>query len=343
LNREFSRFKRRDFLRLACITGLGLAIPLAELSKKSEPESRQVESRRSINALGTTMTITVEDDFSPTRAEAGIADAFTRIRELEAELTRFQPSSQVYRLNKLGRVEAPTADLVEALSRAQYFSDRTDGVFDVTVKPALDLLEMYLISESLPSDADFQAARSLIDFEMLSVSKDALSLDKAGMGATLDCIGKGYILDKAAERLREHGIRSALIQGGGTLVAIGARLDGSPWKIGVRDPENPSGIVATIGLVDRAVATSGDYEDFFSPDKRYYHIIDPTTARSPLYSHSATVTAPTAAEADPMGIALMVKEPGEGLRLLEDFGGYECLVITHDGKLVRSAGFGEIP
>jgi hypothetical protein len=92
LNREFARLKRRDFLRLACASGIGLAIPLAELSKIPESDRRQVEARRSINALGTTVTITVEDDSSPARAEAGIADAFTRIRELEAELTRFQSS-----------------------------------------------------------------------------------------------------------------------------------------------------------------------------------------------------------------------------------------------------------
>jgi thiamine biosynthesis lipoprotein len=343
LNREFARLKRRDFLRLACASGIGLAIPLAELSKIPESDRRQVEARRSINALGTTVTITVEDDSSPARAEAGIADAFTRIRELEAELTRFQSSSQVYRLNQLGRVEAPTPELVEALLKARYFSDRTDGAFDITVKPALDLLQRYLEGTSLPSDAEFEAARRLIDFEMLSVSNDVLSLGKARMGVTLDCIGKGYILDKAAERLREHGIRSALIQGGGTLLAIGARLDGSPWRIGIRDPEDPSGVVGKIALADRAVATSGDYENFFSPDERYYHIIDPTTARSPLYSHSATVTAPTAAEADPLGVALMVKEPREGLKMLEELGGYECLIITRDKRLVSSNGFGVIP
>jgi thiamine biosynthesis lipoprotein len=343
LNREFARLKRRDFLRLACASGIGLAIPLAELSKIPESDRRQVEARRSINALGTTVTITVEDDSSPARAEAGIADAFTRIRELEAELTRFQSSSQVYRLNQLGRVEAPTPELVEALRKARYFSDRTDGAFDITVKPALDLLQRYLEGTSLPSDAEFEAARRLIDFEMLSVSNDVLSLGKARMGVTLDCIGKGYILDKAAERLREHGIRSALIQGGGTLLAIGARLDGSPWRIGIRDPEDPSGVVGKIALADRAVATSGDYENFFSPDERYYHIIDPTTARSPLYSHSATVTAPTAAEADPLGVALMVKEPREGLKMLEELGGYECLIITRDKRLVSSNGFGVIP
>jgi len=343
VNREFARLKRRDFLRLACLTGLGVAIPLTKLSGISGSDSRQLELRRSINALGTTVTITVEDDFSSARAEAGINDAFSEIRKLEAQLTRFQSSSQVHRLNQVGQVEVPTPELVEALRKARYFSNRTEAAFDITVKPALDLLQTYLVGASLPSDAEFEAARSLIDFELLSVSKSGVSLGKPGMGVTLDCIGKGYILDKAAERLREHGIRSALIQGGGTLVAIGARLDGSPWRIGVRDPENPSGVVGRITLVDRAVATSGDYENFFSPDGRYYHIIDPTTARSPVYSHSATVTAPTAAEADPLGVALMVKKPREGLKLLEGFKGYECLIVTRDGTLVRSSGFGVMP
>lgn len=342
MNREFARLKRRDFLRLACVSGLGLAIPLAELSKISGSDRRQVEARRSINALGTTVTITVEDDSSPARAEAGIADAFTKIRELEAELTRFQSSSQVYRLNKSGQLKAPTPELVEVFRKAQYFSDRTDGAFDITVEPALNLLLSCLVGSSLPSDAEFEAARRLIDFEQFSVTNNVVTFGKPGMGVTLDCIGKGRILDKAAERLREHGVRSALIQGGGTLVAIGAKLDGSPWRIGIRDPENPSGVVGAIGLVDCAVATSGDYENFFSPDRCYYHIIDPMTARSPLYSHSATVTAPTAAEADPLGVALMVKEPREGLKLLEGFEGYECLIVTRDGRLVSSNDFGVI-
>jgi thiamine biosynthesis lipoprotein len=342
MNRAFAELKRRDLLRLACLAGLGLAIPLTEFLDIRGSEVRQLELQRSIKALGTTVTIRVEEDLSPAKAEAGINDTFSEIRRLETQLTRFQPSSQVHRLNQTGQLETPAPELFDVLNKARHFYDRTDGAFDITVKPALDLLQRCLVGTSLPSDAEFETAKGLIDSESLSVSKDIVSFWKPGMGITLDCIGKGYVLDMAAARLRAHGIRSALVQGGGTLVAIGTRLDGSPWRIGVRDPKDPNSLIGTISLVDGAVATSGDYENFFSPDGTCYHIVDPSTARSPLYSHSATVAAPTAHEADPLGVALMVKEPREGLKLLEGFRGDECLIATRDGRLVRSSGFGVI-
>ncbi len=343
MNRDFAKLKRRDLLRLACLSGLSLVIPLTRLVETRSVNPEDSELQRSINALGTTVTIKVEEAYNPVKALAGIADAFSEIRRLESQLTRFERSSQVYRLNSIGELETPTPELAEVLDRARCFSDRTGGAFDVTVKPALDLLQNLLVNAALPSDAEFEAVRRLIDFELLSFSKDAVSFAERGMGITLDCIGKGYVLDRAAERLRSHGICSALVRGGGTLVAIGARLDGSPWKIGVRDPGNPEGLIGTISLVDGAVATSGDYENSFSTDRRYYHIIDPTSARSPLYAHSATVTARTAAQADPLGVTLMVKEPREGLRLLESFKACECLVVTREGSHIMSSGFGAIP
>ena len=339
MNSEFSKLKRRDLLKLACLAGLSLAIPLMKLSGICGSFRSRQSFRMSTRALGTTVTIRVEEDLSPARAQAAINDAFAEIHRLETQLTRFQPSSQVYRLNQQTRVESPTPGFIEVLSQARYFYERTEGAFDITVKPALDLFQNHLDSGLLPSDADFEAAKRLIDFEQLSFSKDCVSVAKLGMGITLDCIAKGYVLDRAAARMRSHGIRSALIEGGGTLVAIGARPDDSPWRIGIRDPLNPDELIGTIGMVNAAVATSGDYEDFFSPDGRFYHIIDPASARSPLYSHSATVTAPTALEADPLGVTLMV-DPRKGLKLLESFKGCECLIATREGGLIRSSGFG---
>jgi thiamine biosynthesis lipoprotein len=340
MNSELAKLKRRDLLRLACLAGLGLAIPLFKWSAIDNSLGSRRSFRLSTRALGTTVSIRVEEDLSPVRAHAAINDAFDEIRRLEAQLTRFEPHSQVYHLNQLGKVTAPAQALLELLDKSRCFYERSEGAFDITVKPALDLFQNRLDSAFLPSDADFEVARSLIDFEQLSFSKDYVSFAKLGMGITLDCIAKGYALDRAAARMKSHGVSSALIQGGGTLVAIGSRSDGSPWRIGIRDPLDPNALIGTIGLANAAVATSGDYEDFFSADGRFYHIVDPASARSPLYSHSATVTAPTAGEADPLGVTLMVKDSREGLRLLEDFKGCECLITRRGGGLVRSSGFG---
>jgi thiamine biosynthesis lipoprotein len=337
---ELAKVRRRDLLRLACLGGVGLAIPLIKSTGILWLQDQHQEFEKSINALGTMVRIRVEDDFSPVRAQLAISEALTEIARLEVQLTRFQAQGETYRLNQTSEVVAPASEFVELLGRARYFSDATEGAFDITVKPALDLLRNYIDGRSLPSDADFALARSLIDYERVSFSKDIVRLSDPRMGITLDCIGKGYILDRAASILRSYGIRSALVQGGGTMVAIGRKLDGSSWRIGIRNPSDPSRLIATIGLANGAIATSGDYENFFSADGRFYHIIDPTTARSPLYSHSATVTAPTALEADPLGLTLMVKKPSDGSKLLEGFKGCESLIVTRDGRFVQSNGFG---
>jgi len=298
--------------------------------------------QKSTYALGTTITIRIEDETNSINAQAAVNSAFQEIKRLENMFTRFQSASEVGRLNTLGHIGSPPRELLDILVRASDYSEKTEASFDITVKPALDLFEDRRSATFPPADAEFEAAKRLIDFEKLSVSARSVSFGQSGMGITLDCLGKGYILDRVAEILRAHRIGSALIDGGGTLVAVGSRSDSSPWEIGIMNPTNLNESIGTIQLEDAAVATSGDYENPYTNDKRYYHIIDPNTASSPLYSHSATVVAPTASEADPLGLALMVKAPPEALNFIDRFAECECLIITRNGGLVKSTRFGMI-
>lgn len=335
--------KRRDFLRLASVTGLGLAVPFLGYSLSTSRPTGTDELQTSIYALGgTRITITIEHVTNPITAQAAANSAFHEIKNLENIFTRFQAASEVGQLNTFGHINSPQPELLDILNRATDYSEKTEGSFDITVKPALDLFENGRSDNFPPTDAEFEAAKRLIDFEKLSVSSGSVSFDQLGMGITLDCLGKGYILDRVAEILKAYRIDSALVDGGGTLAAIGPRGDGSPWKIGIMNPLNLNETVGTIQLENCAVATSGDYENAYTADKRYYHIIDPSTATSPLYSHSATVVAPTASEADPLGLALMVKAPSEALNFIDQFAGCECLVITRNGERVKSTGFGMI-
>ncbi len=161
------------------------------------------------------------------------------------------------------------------------------------------------------------------------------------MGVTLDGIATGYILDKSIGILRSNGIKSAFINFGGTLATIGGRADGSPWPVGIVDPTNPLNSMGTLYLKDQAVATSGDYEDYYTPNKQYYHIIDPFTARSPLFSHSATVVASTAMVADPLGVALMVEDPNAAMNLIDSFPA-ECLLYTDTNGVMTSSGMAQL-
>ena len=148
------------------------------------------------------------------------------------------------------------------------------------------------------------------------------------VGLDLGGIAKGYAVDRAAEAMRASGVRDGLVKAGGDLVALGRSERDEPWRIGVRDPNSPDGIVSEFDLSDGAAATSGDYERFFDHGgRRYHHILDSDTAapRRALF-HGVTVTAGTCIEADASATAAfgrarpaaeaMVARRGGGVRVV---------------------------
>jgi len=335
LNREFRRLSRRDFLRLAAMGGGVLAI--AALGKELPRLEATPYYESSIQALGTTVSIRIEGQADEVVAGMAAGEAFAEVQRLEKLFTHYPGGTEVCSLNQTGLVESPAAELAEVVKDATRFSDDTGGSFDITVEPVLEALQGFLMGQPFPSDSQFDAMKQLIDYERVVLSGQSLDLTLPGMMVTLDGIAEGYILDQAASTLRANNVRSALVNVGGSIAAVGGRGDGSPWEIGIANPIDPDETIGTLLIKDQAVTTSGDYENYFTADKTYYHIIDPATARSPLYSHSATVIAPSAAEADRMGVVLMVDDPAAGTKLAE---GWDCeyLLYTDAAGPVASSG-----
>ncbi|MGA2874690.1 MAG: FAD:protein FMN transferase [Nitrososphaerales archaeon] len=343
MNGRLSNLRRRDFLKLAAAGGLALSIPLvgSKLVPRLVGSNQNTPFTMSFNAIGTVVTIQIDDVITQDYANQLVGTVTNNINALGNVLTRFPGGTNLYNLNQIGTLEDPTSDILAVLEQATSYSESTGGSFDVTVKPVLDLLQGYLSGQPFPSDSQFNSALDLIDYESVGVSPNLVSLDKPGMGVTLDGIATGYILDKSIKILRSNGIKSAFVNFGGTLATIGSRSDGTPWQIGIVDPITPTNTIGTLYLKDQAVATSGDYEDYFTSNKDYYHIIDPFTARSPLFSHSATVVASTAMVADPLGVALMVENPSDAMNLIDSFPA-ECLLYTDSDGLMTSSGMKQL-
>jgi thiamine biosynthesis lipoprotein len=343
MNGRLSNLRRRDLLKLAAVGGLAISIPLVGSRLVPDLAKRigRVPFSTSFNAIGTVVTITIDDAITTDYANQLVSSVTNKINQLGNVLTRFPGGTNLYNLNQLDVLEGPSPDLVTLLEEATNYSESTEGCFDVTVEPVLDLFQGYLSGQPFPSDSQFNAALNLIDYQEVEVSSKLVSLEKPGMGVTLDGIATGYILDKSIGILRSNGIKSAFINFGGTLATIGSRADGSPWEVGIIDPIVPTNTMGTLYLRDQAVATSGDYEDYFTPNKEYYHIIDPSTARSPLFSHSATVVASTALMADPLGVALMVEEPNAAMNLIDSFPA-ECLLYTDSNGVMTSSGMKQL-
>lgn len=332
---------RRGFLRIVAAAGLGgFAFDAALKTAKDGEEAGWRRSSATRVLMGTIVTVTV----LAADADASVAAvnaALDRMARLEQVLSRFIPGSQVSLLNRTGVVREPDASLVHVLQAAQGVSLLTQGAFDVTVKPLLDLYQAAQAQGGvLPSPSAIRESLRLVDYRGLEVSGDQVRLAEPGMQVTLDGIAKGYVVDAAVHELRRQGMESVLVEAGGDLRAGAPKSPGAPWTLGVQSPRQAGGTLAAIfSLADRAAATSGDYMQPFMPDYRQHHILDPRTGESPPELSSATVVAPSAEQADALATALMVLGNQAGMPLVAGLPGCEACTITKDLRLSQTPGF----
>ena len=226
------------------------------------------------------------------------------LTRLDSLLNYFSDISMVSELNSQARVHAP-GDIIHLFSVADSVSRLTDGLFDVTVAPLLETWGFYRREKTLPAQSMVEKAMQLVDYRRLRITNDSITVD-SGMKVDLGGIAQGFAVDRAALILRQRHVKSAIIDIGGEVLAIGRSPQGRPWRVGIRNPRG-QGIIETIDLENAAVSTSGDYEKFFIIDgKRYPHIINPKTGVPAQTFASVTVIAHNATFADAMSTATAI-------------------------------------
>jgi thiamine biosynthesis lipoprotein len=325
---------RRAVLKILAVGGAaGLAGTYALTARRRDPVTRSRE------LMGTSVHLTVVDD-DRERAEAAADATLARMAGLESELSRYRADSAVGRLNATGRIDDAPDSLLAVLALAQEVHALGDGAFDVTVQPVLDLYRERLdAAHELPAGEAVEAAVARVDQRRLRVDGRRVALD-AGMRVTLDGIAKGHIVDAGVAELRARGLSNVLVEAGGDLVASGRKAAGASWSIGIRRPRaGGSALQARLDARDVAIATSGDYMQAFTPDFRQHHILDPRTGYSAPELASATVVAPTAAEADALATLAMVAGPRRALELLDARDGCEGYFVTKGLEVKKTPGF----
>jgi thiamine biosynthesis lipoprotein len=257
------------------------------------------------SALGAQVSIEIHH---PDRAEAlWLVDrCVLDVRRLEQQFSLYRTDSAICALNRTGILVSPDADMVALLEASLRFADLTDGAFDPTVQPLWQLYADHFSSERPepegPSPQKLAETMAKVGRSGLLVSGDRVALVKRGAAITLNGIAQGYATDRVVERLRGAGLSATLVNIG-EIRAIGARPDGTPWRIGLADPDRPGVLTETVDLVDRAVATSAGAGFRFDPKGRFTHLFDPATGRSPSLYRTVSVIAPTATEADALSTA----------------------------------------
>ncbi len=228
-------------------------------------------------------------------------------------------------------------DTCTVIRRALEFGELSEGFFDITIAPVVELWGFGSEQPAIPSASALDKALSLVDYRGVKVSSDCIV--SAGQGQKIDLggIAKGYAADQAALVLKESGVQRGIINLGGNVLVVGSKKDGSSWKIGIQDPFQPTG--DTVGIMEirqGAVVTSGIYERYFEENgRRYHHILDPETgypAENDLAGVSISVS--TSLDADALSTTVFLLGIDKGCSLLDSFPGSGAVFITRKGDII---------
>jgi thiamine biosynthesis lipoprotein len=289
--------------------------------------------RLRFKAMGSPCELHLHAD-SAARFEADAAAARAEVERLEQKYSRYREDSLASRINaSAGNPEGVEVDPETAalLDYAALAWRQSGGLFDASsgvLRRAWNLR-----SGRLPEPAEIDALRALVGWNKLQWQRPRLVLPLAGMELDFGGFVKEYAADRVATLCRERGVRHGLVDLGGDLAVVGPHPDGSPWRVGIRDPRAPESAIASLALVAGGVATSGDYERCMVVDgRRYAHILDPRTGWPVEGLASVTVVASHCLVAGTASTVAMLKGRRAGPAWLDRLG-LPSLRVDAEGRL----------
>jgi thiamine biosynthesis lipoprotein len=314
----------------------GLALVLYFLPPP--PPAEPVREGRLV--LGTLVTVKLYGDAEVVRLP--VERAYAALDRVDSLMSRYRDDGALRRLEQSAQkgVQTP-AELAAVLARSQRFAALTGGAFDCTVG-ALSRLWNFPDALAPPDSAAVDSALALVGYEGLQVEGEIVRIGRPGTRLDLGAAAKGYAVDRMVAVFEEAGIAGGLIDAGGDIRYWGAKPDGRPWVFGVQHPRDPKRYIEVDDLGLAAIATSGDYQQYFEWEgARYHHLLDPRTGYPARACASATVWAGTALDADILSTAVFVLGPERGLALVAELEGVEALVFyERDGQLEYRASAG---
>jgi len=253
-----------------------------------------------------------------------LTEAFQILRDIAEKTDRRSETSDIARVNRQGFEEPQKVsdETYEMIQESLEFFKKSEAAFDITLLPLMELWGFYGGEPHLPLSDPIQAVLGRVNSNQLVLNKKK---KKVGfripeMGIDLNGIIKGYACDRVTEFLKSEGVENALVNIGGTIRAFGLAPDRKPWRVGIRHPRDPTRTFKVVTLVNEALATGGDYEQFFVvKGRRYSHILDPRTGYPPDRSVAVTVIAPSALLADVLSRSLFVLGPEQAPLLANQF------------------------
>ncbi|GFP77755.1 FAD:protein FMN transferase [Clostridium fungisolvens] len=282
-------------------------------------------------------------------AEKAIAEAITRVNDIDDKMSAFKESSEIKRINaKAGSsYEIVSRDTYDVIEKAVRYSEVLEGAFDPTIRPLVELWNSNGKKNKIPEKEKIAEKMQLINYKDIILDKInySVKLRKYDQKLDLGGIAKGYAADEVRNIFKKCRVKSGLIDLGGNIYALGNKENGSPWTVGIQDPFKSRGnYVMTINVADKSVVTSGDYEKYFDiGGNKYHHILDVRTgfpAESEIVS--STIISDNSIDGDGLSTGIFILGVEKSLKILETVDGIDGIFITKDKKIYATEGIKQL-
>tara|TARA_Y100000748_G_scaffold82948_1_gene68557 strand:- start:11562 stop:12473 length:912 start_codon:yes stop_codon:yes gene_type:complete len=286
--------------------------------------------------MGTTYSIKIKTANAAVNKEKIRADIEKILLEINQKMSTYIVDSELSVINFSNSLDSNliSDDLFKVISHANTISKTTNGAFDITVGPLVNLWGFgpNKSENKIPSNEEIELIKKNIGYKKIYLNKETTSIKKLHPDLYVDLSGiaKGFAVDKIALYLNSYNLENYLVEIGGELIAKGTNEDNEVWQIGIENPNN--NLAKIIGLKDIAMATSGDYRNYFEKNGvRYSHTINPNTGK-PIKHKLASVTVldKTAMNADALATAFMVLGPAKTIELANELKIGVYLIIKND-------------
>lgn len=320
--------KKILFLLLICTILSGCA------AKQSKPISR------SEFALDTIIAITIYDSDDETLLD----NCFSLCKKYENLFSRTIENSEISTLNSGTVSELDVSDeTAELVEEGLKYSSLSEGSFDITIGSLTELWDFKSESPSIPNEASIEQALESVNYKNVTLSGNTVFLENSGCKIDLGGIAKGYIADQLKEYLISQGVEHAIISLGGNVLAIGNKVDGSDFVIGIQKPfSERNETIVGVKITDQSVVSSGIYERYFEKENKiYHHILNPKTGypyENDLYE--VTIISDRSVDGDALSTVCFSLGLEKGLALIETLENTEAIFITNDYSLHYTSGIG---
>ncbi|MGL6065940.1 MAG: FAD:protein FMN transferase [Cetobacterium sp.] len=289
-------------------------------------------------AFGTFFKVSVFSS-DTNKSKTSINKAFEEVQRIDYAYNSKVKNSLFFKLNN-SKKEKIDDEAIYILKKVKEMYELSFGKYDITMEP---LMAIWGFSEeleerkTLPTDLELEKASKNVDFSKVILEKNIITIQSEDIKIDTGSFLKGYAVKKASEKLRESGIKSGFISAISSISAIGVKGDGTPWKIGIQNPNNPSEIIGTIELNNQSMGVSGDYQTYVEIEgEKYHHILDKETKYPVKDKKMVVVVNDDSFEADLYSTAFFLMPIEKVIEKVNNISNLDVLIVDKNNRIITS-------